>query len=321
MTCHADSVYLHAKLSALRSLLYRREDYHSLIHAGQAHRAFADCVSEQQGRSVYVSQQCVFAFQIRPVLRMLAASDYCRDLFLAFVRFFETDALKQVCARAYGRATAVDRWLDISPHHSFAAELQHADPDRATLQRLLANSYLQAAVAEGLPRSYEALENLFDVCMAAQFWQAAEGMPFWQRSRYRAIMAVRLYLQQCTWIDRLRHGYGWTDRQIEHHVSDADMCQLPHLAHALVAAGRSVPAVIARPARAVAEVADCEYAREQWFYGYARRRALHTCHTVVNATCYVWLLYYQLMNVFRIIEGFRFRLPPDAIAGRLICEA
>lgn len=321
MTCNVDSIYLHAKISALRSALYDADAYRALIQAGHAHRAFPDCVSEQEARNVDDARQRVFACQIRPVLRMLAVSECYRRLFLAFVRLFETETLKQVCVRAYGRSGYGGRGLDISPYQSFPADLLQRDIDRDALAPLLGSSYLQAAVAPGLPRSFETLENRLDLCMAQEFWRAGDDASRGRRRRFQQILAVRLYLQQCSWVDRLRHCYAWTDAQIAQHLLDALPHQLSCLAPAIAAARRAVPLSVARPAQTQAQVAEAEYLRECWFSGYLRWHARHTAEPLVNAVCYLWLLYYQVCNLFRILEGFRFRLSPDAIAARLVCEA
>lgn len=46
-------------------------------------------------------------------------------------------------------------------------------------------------------------------------------------------------------------------------------------------------------------------------------RNFHSAHTV---TCYLVLLYRQIMNLFAIADGLRFGLPPDVIMQNIICE-
>ena len=44
-------------------------------------------------------------------------------------------------------------------------------------------------------------------------------------------------------------------------------------------------------------------------------------HSVFCVAAYLWLLFYQIRNLFKIIEGRRFGFSPERIIAGIVCDA
>ena len=43
-------------------------------------------------------------------------------------------------------------------------------------------------------------------------------------------------------------------------------------------------------------------------------------HSIYCVVAYLWLLFYQIRNLFKIIEGRRFGFSPEVILARIVCN-
>jgi hypothetical protein len=68
-------------------------------------------------------------------------------------------------------------------------------------------------------------------------------------------------------------------------------------------------------------VVDIERHLEQNYYTWVSSMFHRDFHSVYCVIAYLWLLFYQIRNLFRIIDGRRFGFSSEAILNKLICEA
>ena len=68
-------------------------------------------------------------------------------------------------------------------------------------------------------------------------------------------------------------------------------------------------------------VVDIERHLEQNYFAWVSSMFHRDFHSIYSVVAYLWLLFYQIRNLFRIIDGRRFGFSAEAILNKLICAA
>ena len=322
MNPYADKNYLHAKIHALRSQLLRRNDYIEIINAQKPHLAFPTLISENDSEDLSKVKEIIFRNQIKKVLLFIESSNYCRALFEAFLRFFETGNVKLLLAKAFGRTVGIEQWNDISPYNVFERGLLGRDISLGEFKLLLGNSYLKNVIADGFPPRYEELESRIDFCTVRYFLSFSKEILLNQRSIFQEVMLRKIVLLRIVWSFRLSQNYGWDDDKISSHlVSLYDFIdEFNGKAELIIKIERQMNKKFHQTSDGIPEVSDIENELERDFWTYIWKNFSRDFHSIYCVISYLWLLYYQIQNLFRIIEGFRFNVSPDIISKKIICE-
>ncbi len=140
---------------------------------------------------------------------------------------------------------------------------------------------------------------------------------------FQEFAARRLAVIRMIWRSRLKENYLWSDQKINAYLEELydpfgeqALAQVRIVEEALNSKIEQI-----RKSGTTPSAADIEHHLEQGFYSWASsmfHRDFHSIHCVV---AYLWLLFYQIKNMFCIIEARRFNVSPDVLLERLICEA
>jgi len=322
MNPYADKNYLHAKIHALRNQLLRQNDYIKIINAQKPHLAFPTLISEDDTEDHKKAKEIIFRNQIKKLLLFIESSDCYRALFRAFLRFFETGNVKLLLAKAFGRTMVIEHWNDISPHNAFEKGLLRRDISLDELKSLLGNSYLKNVVADDFPTVYEKLESRLDFCAVRYFFNFSKEILFNQRSIFQEVMLRKIILLRVVWSFRLSQNYGWDDDKISSHlVSLYDLIdELNGKAELIIKIERQINRELNQSSGGIPGVSYIENELERYFWSYIWKNFSRDFHSIYCVISYLWLLYYQIQNLFRIIEGLRFNVSPDIISKKIICE-
>jgi len=322
MNPYADKNYLHAKIHALRSQLLRRNDFIEIINAQRPHLAFPTLISENDSEDLSKVKEIIFRNQIKKVLLFIESSNYYRALFEAFLRFFETGNVKLLLAKAFGRTVGIEQWNDISPYNVFERGLLGRDISLGEFKPLLGNTYLKNVIADDFPSRYEELESRIDFCTVRYFLSFSKEILLNQRSIFQEVMLRKIVLLRIVWGFRLRQNYGWDNDKISSHLSSLyDLIDEFNGKDELVLkTERQINRELNQSSGRIPEVSDIENELERHFRSYIWKFFSRDFHSIYCVISYLWLLYYQIQNLFRIIEGFRFNVSPDIISKKIICE-
>jgi hypothetical protein len=323
MNPYADKNYLHAKIHALRDQMLRRNDYTKIINAQRPHLAFPTLLSENDAEDLNKAKEVIFRNQIKKVLLFIESSDCYRPLFVAFLRFFETRNIKVLLAKAFGRTMVIGQWNDISPYNSFEKGLLQRDISLDEFKSLLGNTYLKDVIADDFPTRYEELESRIDFYAVRYFLDFSKEVSFRQGSILREVMLRRIVLLRIVWGLRLRQSYGWDDNTVSSHLASLyDLIDAFNgKAELRVSIERQMNKKLEQSSGGIPEVSDIENELERYFWSYIWRIFSRDFHSIYCVISFLWLLYYQIQNLFGIIEGFRFNVPPDIVSRKIICEA
>lgn len=328
MNHYADKAYLHAKIFALHNQLLRRNDYFEIINAKKAHLAFPGLISETDARDHIKVKEIIFRNQIQKILVLIKASSHYMELFRAFLRSFEANNFKLLLARASGRETVIEQWYDISPHNEFDKDLLSRDISLDEFKTLLANTCLKAVITDGFSLKYEVIESRIDFSAAAHFLDFSKKILFSQRRIFNEIMLRRIVLFKIVWTRRLKENYGWDDDRIMGY-----MTSLYDLIHEFKGEEKLISDIERQMQKelderlgtressgVVPEISDIENELEKYFRSYVWTMFSKDFHSIYCVVSYLWLLYYQIQNLFRIVEGFRFNVSPEILHKKIICE-
>lgn len=322
MNQNADKIYLHAKIHALRDQMLRRNDYIKIINAQKPHLAFPTLISENDAEDHNKTKEIIFRNQIKKLLLFIESSDCYRALFKAFLRFFETGNVKLLLAKAFGRTMVIEQWNDISPYNSFEKGLLQRDISLDEFKSLLGNTYLNNAIADDFPARYEELESRIDFYAVRYFFDFSKEILFPQRSIFQEVMLRKIVLLRIVWSFRLRQNYGWHDDKISSHLASLYdfIDEFDDRAELIIKIERQMNKELNRSSGGIPEVSDIENELERYFWSYIWKNFSKDFHSIYCVISYLWLLYYQIQNLFRIIEGLRFNVSPDIISKKIICE-
>lgn len=312
MRDYADENYLHARISAMRSRLLRLPDYLSL--SGKQD----EILSGKPTADPAARCEKIFQEQIAVLIPVAEACPLYAPLFLAFLRQFEALNAKLIGAKAFG-LSSLGQWYDIGPYallkqSMLQEDLQHIRP-------LLTNTYLAYAFEE--TESYGQIESRVDLCAAKNFHEASVAFPVGAKRDFQELLSRRIALTSLILSLRLKKTYQWGDEKIRNFLKkfhDAfDGRALPQVRIADNLLSRYLEKLRSGGAPDPS-VSDCEHYLEQHFYNWISFLFHRDYHSVYSVVCYLWMLGYQIRNLFKIVEGHRFNFSAERIMGGMICN-
>ncbi|MCP4714316.1 MAG: V-type ATPase subunit [Deltaproteobacteria bacterium] len=322
MKHYADNYYIHAKICALHPQLLTREGYVEIVQAGNAQSAFPVLLSGSEARNYITAKEILFRSQIDHIVRLLDISACYHSIFKSYLRLFEAENIKLLLAGVFNRRGAVGQWFDIRPYQTFPRALLKQNLSLSAFMDILRKSYLGEIAAGGFPVRYESLEIRIDSFAAGSLFRSVHEVPLRQQAVVREILFLRMCLFRHMWGERLRYYYGWKDEKIAGFLAGFDDL-LDDSAKGHVSRRRIEPRIMQALEQSAASLSDLparERALERFFHSYVLKQFFKDFHSVACVVAYLWLVYYQIENLFRIMEGFRFCMPPTDIYERLICE-
>ena len=315
MKHYADEVNLHARIYAMKSRLLSLEDYAALIRDRDAIFALVP-----QAHDYIEAKEMVFVQQIQGILRIAEAVEVYAPLFIAFLRQFEAANAKLVLAKAYRRQVH-EQWYDIGPYATLDRGLLQDAVTTEEVKSLLAKAYLDDELVH--TSGYERLEMCIDMYTLRSLHESSALFKAEAKKVFEEFMLKRIAVITLVWHYRLKEYYHLDDEIIERYlaslhllVEDKAWPQVKIVEEAL----NIRLAQLRRPAGITRSSMDAEYYLEQYYYRWVSSMFYQDFHTIYCVLAYLWLLYYQVKNLFRIIEGVRFSLSEGEILEGIISE-
>lgn len=315
MKYYADDVNLHARIYAMRGRLLSLKDYTSIIRDKQG-----------LGEEVYDLQnsveakEIVFKEQIRDVIKLAEATRTYTRLFLAFLRQFEALNVKLILSRAFNRPV-LEQWYDIGPYAVVDKSIIKEKLTVVEIKTILEHTYL-GEIFDNMS-SYERLEMRIDVCTARNLYESPSLFHLDDKRVFQDFVLKRLAVIGLIRHWRLKDSYHLSDEKVRdylemiHGLFDSSPGnQLKMLGEIL---NKRIEQIRKSSSRAP-EAADIEYYLEQYYYNWISSMFHKDFHSIYCVVAYLWLLAYQIRNLFRIIDALRFGLPPEMIIERIVCE-
>jgi vacuolar-type H+-ATPase subunit C/Vma6 len=316
MRNYADEANLHARIHAMRSRLLSLHDYASIVRGEHA-----NSFKLSTARDLIEAKETLFREQIAPVVGLAEAYDKYTPLFLAYLRQFEVHNAKILLAKAAGLESE-EQWYDIGPFAIMEKGLLAEKLSLAGIRSLIASTYLDDDFKD--TASYRQMEIRADICAARNFFRSANSLSGQAKKDFQNMMQRRIAVLTVIWSYRLRGYYHFSDEKVrfymqrfhdlfdgyaKSHIRSVEEELNRHLEQ-LHKEGGQEPSIV-----------DIERHLEQNYFAWVSSMFHRDFHSIYCVLAYLWLLFYQIRNLFRIIDGRRFGFSAEAILDKLICEA
>jgi vacuolar-type H+-ATPase subunit C/Vma6 len=317
MRNYTDEANLHARIYAMRSRLLSLTDYVSL--ARNQDKAFSDKAIDNP--DPIAASESVFKEQIAHVLPLAEATKRYAPVFLAFFRQFEALNAKLILAKAFGMKT-LEQWYDIGPYAILERGLLRETAGLQDIQPLLSGTYL-ADVFEDVS-SYEQMEIRVDLCAARNLYAASVAFTGEAKRDFQELMGRKIAVIATNLLLRLKRTYRWDDEKIhpfleKFHGAFGEQAR-PQVKKVEEELDRHFEQVRVGGAQEPS-VTDIEHYLERYYYRWISSVFHRDFQSIYCVVAYLWLLFYQIRNLIKIIEGRRFGFSPEHIIGTIVCSA
>ncbi|KQC07264.1 MAG: hypothetical protein APR62_00635 [Smithella sp. SDB] len=315
MQNYADQVNLHARIYAMKGRLLSLRDYASIV---REKHTFA--LKPSNVHDLIEAKEKLFREQIAPVIELAEAYDKYAPIFLAYLRQFEVHNAKILLIKAAGKES-LEQWYDIAPFSTLEKNLLNKNLTLAEVMSLLADTYpgndfkpVSSYLRMAINLDIRAARNIFN----SSFLISDQG-----RKEFHEMMLKRIAVLAVIWSYRLRIYHQWSENNIRLYLEkfnnlfdvnvESRICtlqeELKQHIDKLRKSGEQEPSVI-----------DIEHHLEHNYYVWVSFMFHRDFHSIYCVVAYLWLLFYQIKNLFRIIDGRRFGLSDDAILNKMICN-
>ena len=314
---YADEVFLHARIYAMYSRLLSLKDY-ALI-ANDQDKAFYD--KTPGAFDPVTAKETVFKEQISGIINLAEATGLYTPLFLAFLRQFEAFNAKLIFAKAFGMKV-LEQWYDIGPYALIQRGILKETILLEDIRTLLTGTYLEDILED--TSSYEQMEIRTDLCAARDMYGAAYLLTPKAKIDFQDLMGRRNAVDSIILSLRLKNNYQWDDEKIRPYLERFHNIFEGKARPYIKVVEEMLKGHLERQQALGAQEPDIlymEYYLEQNYYTWISSMFHRDFHSVCCVVAYLWLLYYQVRNLFRIIDGRCFGFPPERILTRIVCNA
>ncbi len=315
MRNYADKVNLHARIHALKGRLLSPGDYASMIRAQQANSFNLSAASD-----LITAKEVLFREQIAPVVGLAHAYGQYAPLFLAYLRQFEVHNAKVLLAKAAGLESE-ELWYDISPFAILKKELLTKKLSLAEVRSLIAGTYLDDDFKDTV--SYRQMEIHADICSARNLYQSARRLYGETKNDFLNMIQRRIAVLSTIWSYRLRWHYHLSEEKTRFYINRFhdlfDGYAKSHFRIIEEEQNRHLEQLL-KEGDKEPFITDIERHLEKKYFTWVSSMFYRDFHSICCVLAYLWLLYYQIRNLFRIIDGWRFGFSADAILDKLICD-
>jgi vacuolar-type H+-ATPase subunit C/Vma6 len=314
MRNYADADNLHARIYAMRGRLLSLNDYASISREQVSDKIFGN-------RNMIEAKEILFREQIAPVLSLVEAYDKYAALFLAYLRQYEAHNVKLLLARALGKES-LDQWYDIGPFATLNKDLLTKNLSLDEIKSLLADTYLACNFKD--VSSFRRMEIQMDISTARNLYNASASLSGQAKKEFQEMMIRRIAVLSVIWSYRLRGYYRFHDEQVRSSLKKFHDLFGGHVEPQMRIVEDALNRRIEQLQKSGAQkpsIVDIERHIEQDYYVWVSSQFHRDFHSIYCVIAYLWLLFYQIRNLFRIIDGRRFGFTPEAMLNKMICEA
>jgi len=259
--------------------------------------------------------------QIAPIIPLAEVSRTYAPLFLAFFHQFEALNAKLVLAKAFG-LQSLEQWYDIGPYAILEKRLLREEISLQNMRPLLEGTYLEDVLENA---GYEDMERRVDLCAVKNLCSASDLFTREEKSDFQYLMGGWIAVISTIFSLRLKKTYQLADEKIRICLKEFRSAFGSTLGRQMKGMEEKLELdrhleqwdkkVLQKPA-----VIDFEHLLEQSHFNWISSMFHRDFYSICSVVAYLWLLFYQIRNLFRIIEGRRFGFPPERILARIVCK-
>ena len=300
MDHYGDRIYVNAKIYSFHSAILGRKDYIDIISTKSLATLIPDAPSSISKNNYKEIKELIFRSQVQGILALNSINDFYENYFQAFLRYFEILNLKQLLSKLNRGKLEVCFWYDIGPWDILTGDM----PDRVLsiddIIELTSGSYLAPVVSEVINLPYEIAEIAIDISIIKHLIRLSRKLWLADADLFFDIICRKIVLLKEDWSYRLKEYYGWGNERIEERFG--------YLTGNILEAGYLL--------KKIAVIGNLS---EMDFWVYINKKFYSNFHSIAPVLSYLWLVYFQIRNLFRIVEGIRYGVKPEVILKQIVC--
>jgi vacuolar-type H+-ATPase subunit C/Vma6 len=315
MRNYADQDNLHARIYAMRGRLLSLRDYASMVREQQTFTIKPSGVQD-----LIESKETIFRKQIAPVIGLAETYDKYAPLFLAYLRQFEAHNAKILLAKAVGKIS-LEQWYDIGPFVTLEKGLLQQNLSLNEIKSLIAKTYL-ADDFRDVSNSLR-MEIQLDISAAGNLYHSSTLFSGEAKKEFQEMALRRIAVLTVIWIYRLKAYYRWNDEQIRSYLEKFNNLLGVNAQSQVRVVEEELNRHLEKQRKSGGQepsVVEIERHLEQNYYTWISFMFHRDFHSICCIIAYLWLLFYQIKNLFRIVDGWRFGLSAEAILNKMICN-
>ena len=242
-------------------------------------------------------------------------------IFLAFLRQYEAHNAKVLLAKASGKQS-MEQWYDIGSYAILDNDLLRKKLSLDELKSLLADTYLNGDLKD--ISSYRRMEIRMDVCAAENLYRASISISPQAKEEFQDMLLRRIAVLTVMWSWRLRGYYHWSDEKIQLFMEGIHGLFGGHASTQVMMEEKSLNRYLDELHKGAGKepsILDIERHLDLSYYAWVSFMFHRDFHSLFCVVAYLWMLSYQIKNLFRILDGRRFGFSTDTILDKLICES
>ena len=314
MRNYADQDYLHARIYAMRGRLLFLRDYALMIGEQQAFT-----LNLPDPYDLVEAREKLFREQITPVIRLVEAYDKYIPIFLAYLRQYEIHNAKILLAKAL-RLESLEQWYNITPFAILKKEMLRENLSVGEIKSFVANTYLADALQD--TSSYLHMEINLDITAVRNLYDSSVLLTAQAKKEFKDMLLKKTVMLNVVWSYRLREYYHSNDENVRLYMEKLNNLFGDHADSQVRSVEESLNQHIGKMRKSGGQepsVGDIERHLEQDYYTWISSMFHRDFHSICSVIAYLWLLFYQIKNLLRIIDGRRFGLSAEAILDKIIC--
>ncbi|MCP4727813.1 MAG: V-type ATPase subunit [bacterium] len=221
----------------------------------------------------------------------------------------------------------IELWYDTYPHNIFDRELLEDITTPEILKKNLGNTFLGEVFQSEETPDFKTLESRIDYAIIINLFAFSKELFPEQRQIFFNIATRKIISLKIAWSNRLELIYGWDHARIEEYMFNID-----ELVNRYKEIQKAAPGLEIEIGKNIKErfqdisqmktddILEIEFFLEKDYWLYISKLFHKDFHAIYPVVSYLCLLYYQIQNLFCIIEGFHFNVPSDEIHKKIICE-
>ncbi len=328
MNFYADSKYIHAKICGLHSRLLSAGDFYDLAKSGNIRSIVPGLESINIKNDYSLIKESIFKKHSDTVISLAEACSSSQNIFLLFLHLFELQNLKLLCAKAFNREPSPVLWYDIGDFAALNREMLESVTGMDVINQLTARTWMMGFFLNDTPASFEDCAFLIDGAALGIALDLAGSMHLSRKSHTMKLLSGIVAYFRITWSRRLQEFYAWDAAEIQSYIEsnlvpaaysrELNQYVLHWEARFMKLSGGDGTVNITSHGPGLGST---ERAMERMLIRHISRMFHEDFHSVNTVTCYLVLLYRQVRNLFAIVDGLRFGIPPELIIENVICEA
>jgi len=319
----ADKTYIHAKIHALHASLLSADDYLEIARSGNFHAVFPGSPAGKDASDIVQTKEKIFRRQAGIFILLAGLNDFYGEFFRSFLLLFELNNIKSVLLRSYGKNPPPLQWNDVSPCNIIDESCIKRQIPLHELSALFAGTVFSGVMDFDSPPSYEALEREVDFVSLKNLLGLGRRLLPADRRIFNNVVLKKIISLKIVWAARSDAYYGSESdfRQFDpvdvfggSTVTSADIEAVEAEIRKSIKTGYQAPGAHVKKD----DVPGMELFLDRLFVSHIKRIFSGDFHGICPVISYAWLLYYQIRNLFTVIEGRFLKVDPETIMRRVV---